>query len=381
LTLCATVVALGIGEMMARVVGPPAPSAGAGPRLYQFDSLLGWQKRPDVEVTTSGAEWDVVIATNEHGLRGSSTPAAKPAGRTRVLLVGDSFLEGYTVVDEETVSNVLEHRLDDLGRGDFEVLNGGTAGYATDQELLFFERDGATFEPDVTVLLFYLNDVWGNAQTRYWRGAKPYFTLASDTLALQGVPVPVLRYNTRAWHDRFNSNSALYRLVRRALRGGASPPAEATAQEGTTPAPTVPGEFLPWQRVPDATTAEQWRLTEALLVELRDQVEATGSEFLVFWIPSKTAVYDEIWESTRDAYGMSDEAWSPIADALMLRTICERAALSCLIPLDEFRAHAAPLGEPGGLYLPIDGHWTAAGHHLAAELLARAIAPDKHAGG
>jgi len=366
-------VALALGEVMARVAGPPAPSTGAGPRLYQFDTLLGWSKRPDVEVRMVNAEWDVVVSTNEHGQRGPSTPLAKPEGTTRVLLLGDSYLEAYTVADAEMVSTALERRLDGLVQGDFEVLNGGTAGYATDQELLYFARDGAAFQPDVTVLLFYVNDVWFNGGPEYWRGAKPYFAIA-DTLELRGVPVPALAFGSREWSERITEASALYRLVRGAVtRGAARSPGSDDENEASV-APAVPADFRAWQRTPDAETAARWRVTEALLVELRDRARAAGSRFVVFWVPSKAAVHDDVWGATREAYRMSDEAWSPTADADMLRAICGRASLECLVPLEEFRARSAALGEPGALYFPIDGHWTAAGHALAAEVLASALA-------
>jgi hypothetical protein len=366
---------------MARVWGPPLPSTGAGPRLYQYDTLLGWEKRPRVELRVTAPEWDVMLATNEHGLRGPPTPRAKPDGTRRVLLLGDSYVEAYTVSEQDMVSTVLERTLQELGGERVEVLNGGTAGYSTDQQLLFFSRDGVGFEPDVTVLFFYVNDVWYNARSSYWRGSKPYFELSDGALELRGVPVPRLAWTSRELSDGLSRGSALYQLIRSAVSGVTSvrDPAPADSTPGgaaASPTPSVPGELLSWQRSPDAETLRTWRITEALLVELRDRVEAAGSDFLIFWVPSKAAVHDQVWRDTRDAYGMSDEVWSAAADADMLRSVCEVASLSCLIPLQEFRERAAPLGAPRALYFPVDGHWTATGHHLAAEILARAIAVE-----
>jgi len=190
-------IALAIGEIATRVAVPGGGPVGAGPALYRHDSLLGWEKRPDTEVTMRTAEWDVRISTNRYGLRGPDVSREKPDRTTRILLLGDSFLEGYSVSQQEMISTVLEQELRASGLEDVEVLNGGTAGYSTDQELLFFVRDGFAFEPDVTVLLFYFNDVWFNSRSNYWRGAKPYYELTDTGLALRGVPVPPWAWTSR----------------------------------------------------------------------------------------------------------------------------------------------------------------------------------------
>ena len=71
-----------------------------------------------------------------------------------------------------------------------EVINAGTGGYSTDQELLWFTTEGIKYRPDLTVLLVCYNDVLFNAVDRYWRGYKPLFRIDGDTLKLTNVPVP-----------------------------------------------------------------------------------------------------------------------------------------------------------------------------------------------
>ena len=155
--------------------------------------------------------------------RGPDVSREKPDRTTRILLLGDSFLEGYSVSQQEIISTVLEQELRASGLEDVQVLNGGTAGYSTDQELLFFVRDGFAFEPDVTVLLFYVNDVWFNSRSNYWRGAKPYYELTDTGLALRGVPVPAWALTSRELSDWLTERSGLYRLVRRAVTSGLRP--------------------------------------------------------------------------------------------------------------------------------------------------------------
>jgi lysophospholipase L1-like esterase len=312
-------------------------------------------------------EWDVTISTNALGLRGP--PVEARAAGARVLLLGDSFVEGYTVRGDQTVAAGLQRLLRAEGDAGAEVLNGGTAGYSTDQEVLFYERDGRPLRPDVVVLFFYVNDLWYNTRDGYWRGAKPWFERTDSGLALRGVPVPRLAWASRETSEWLTERSALYRQIR-ALAAAPPPSVLATDRAGEgAPPPTAPGEFQAWRLGEAPELDGAWALTEALLVRLRDGVAADGGAFVVFHVPSKAAVYDEVWSGTARAYGLDDASWSATADAERLRGICARHELDCLLPLDRFRAEGSSVGESDAPYFPIDGHWTAVGHELAATVL------------
>ena len=47
-------------------------------------------------------------------------------------------------------------------------MNGGTAGYSTDQEMLFYETEGHRYQPRVVVLFFYYNDVVYNDRQEFF---------------------------------------------------------------------------------------------------------------------------------------------------------------------------------------------------------------------
>jgi hypothetical protein len=303
-----------------------------------YDPVLGWSKEPNRRVENRTAEFHAIETTNSRGLRGPEIRYKKSDGVYRVLLLGDSFVEGYTVNIEQLVSERLRKRLEETMRRPVEVVNAGTVGYSTDQELLFYEHEGRRYEPDATVLLFYVNDVWFNRSAHYWRGSKPRFQIEGGELTLTDRPtppnpnefayavpggsgIPRLARRTDAW---FGARSAFYRVARKAIVD--NPRTRRWLIESGVAA--VPGEWQPWRKEQTADLREAWTLTEALLKELRRSVEADGSTFAVFYIPSRPAIYPATWEEQRFAYAMADADWNPAHDAKTLDALCRRNAFT-----------------------------------------------------
>ena len=161
--------------------------------IVRYHPSLGWEKPPGASGWLRRPEYEVFLEVNSRGLRGPEYDYAKPPGVFRTLLLGDSFAEGYTVPEEKTVRAVLEGELNRRGCGRHEVLNGGTIGYSTDQEYLFYASEGRRYEPDVVVVLFCWNDLYFNTTGEQ---GKPYFELEGERLVLRNSPVAPPRDGT-----------------------------------------------------------------------------------------------------------------------------------------------------------------------------------------
>jgi hypothetical protein len=120
-------------------------------------------------------------------------PFEKPAGASRIVLLGDSQAWGYGVADDETIAAQLEARLAaDAPAGPRpEVVNLGVSGYGTDQAFLKFLIDGLRYAPDEAVFVVFKNDLVENGVTRYWGVEKPRFFIEVQDgggLCLGNVP-------------------------------------------------------------------------------------------------------------------------------------------------------------------------------------------------
>lgn len=182
---------LGLCEVALRVVSSQLTEKRQHNRLFvEYDSLLGWRKIPGKKGKFVTEEYEIVESFNSKGIRGPEYSYEKEGGEYRILVLGDSFAEGYSVEFDDLFSEVLKNRLNENADFYYQVINTGTGGYSTDQELLFFQHEGKKYHPDLTVLLFCINDVLVNTRDTYWRGNKPLFKLEEETLRLTNVPVP-----------------------------------------------------------------------------------------------------------------------------------------------------------------------------------------------
>ena len=138
---------------------------------YLYDAQLGWRNIPNWRASTHGR----TLTINSMGLRDREYDYARTPDVPRLLVLGDSFVWGYGVSDEEIFTEVLERDLAAAG-APWEVINTGVSGWGTDQQYLFFRSEGVRYRPDLVVLAFYVNNdpLENSASVTYGMG-KPYF--------------------------------------------------------------------------------------------------------------------------------------------------------------------------------------------------------------
>ena len=349
--IIATVLAIGGSEALLRWGGWGGAAVELHAQMLRHDPQLGWRKQPSARVTYRWQGHAVTETSDERGARGSRT--LDDASKSVVLFLGDSFCEGYLVNDDEVFSALL-------GSKSLRTINQGVAGYSTDQELLLFREVVDEYKPSATVLLFFDNDVWFNAQAMEYRSAKPYFELVKGKLVLQGVPVAApdasIAASPAAERPReWRLASLLKGVARRMETPGASGPLEPV------------NEFLVYRKLQLESIAKAWQLTEELVLQLQDEAQAAASEFVVFYVPTVAAVDDSAWEQTKQLYGMADAEWGIREVEHDLAEFCAREDVPLILPTERFRQETSA-GKT--LYYMQDGHWNPQGHSIAAQLIA-----------
>jgi hypothetical protein len=309
----------------------------------------GWKK------TKEFTSW---IEVNSKHLRGPEVEYAKPPGERRVLVLGDSFTFAEQVNQHETFVHLLEAALNARGDGaTYRVLNGGSNGWATANQLVFLAKEGLRYEPDLVVLAFYVgNDVSDN-----YRRLDVKRVAEEADLALRGAdafegPRRVLR------------RSMLYTVFESGVL--AKLPWYASAAGDATDASYRPAP----KTEPEAR--EAWAITESLIDRMRDVAESRGARFMVMAIPVATTVTHEarVIEAggDPDAVELNDEPLPGFEDPHgTLAGIVGRHGVEALDLLPSLSAEAARSDRR--LYYAGNAHWTAAGHAVAAGELERFV--------
>ena len=330
-------------------------------------------------------EFTIVEQFNSKGQRGPEFPYEKPEGSRRILVLGDSFTEGYTVEFSDLFSQVMSENLNREPGGNIEVINAGTGGYSTDQELLFFEDEGSKYQPDLTVLLFFINDLTFNIRDNYTpkgRGQKPLFELKDGKPVLKSLPNPTWDREKVAAEDRekFHDDDSfvpwhleswfLYRLAQHTLTAGAEnvidqlPAIPDSVPEAPAPSAGQDKDGRPRMRIGNDRNRREWKMTEALLAELSHRVEAGGGKLLLYYVPMRGEVYGRKREIvSRQSHIESN-----------LGIVAERNGIDFIPTVALFRAEAKVLAEQDKfLYWKKDPHWTPEGNHLTGLILTEHI--------
>lgn len=303
----------------------------------EYHPELGWfHQKSRRAVLKKGKTLEVEVTTNTWGLRGARDyKEDRPRNSKRILVLGDSFVFGWGVRDNETLTAQIESQVPNL-----EALNLGVPGYGIDQIYLSFLKIGTVFRPDYVFIGIYQEDFWRATRAFTDAGyAKPYFSISrSGHLILHNVPVPE-RYQLEK--DQFPDvilhnpvektflHSVLYRIAKKII--------------------------MRWGRdfgILDPDLSEEWHLGRAILQQLIMEIRNIGAKPVLTVIPPKEWLKNS----------------KPTSLQKSLKRLSERENVP-LIDFTPIFIDAVSRSKLSDYYIEDEWHWTPKGHELAAHLM------------
>lgn len=312
------VFAFGVGEVFIRMMVPQQEV----PRWFAESEEYGYTLKENFSQTFSfvGTDYVMDVQTNEFGHRDG---ARNPDAEKTILLLGDSFTFGYGVDVSERFDTQLEALLD----VPIDVINAGTPGWGTAQEVKYGRAVLERFEPDVVVITFCGNDP------------------QDDRLFLRGEVVfkegGIVSFPGKALLRRY---SHLYRFVlnqSRVIRHNLS----VRAQQERDPEVAIDVQSA------SAIAPEDWERTRGLIEDFARDFRVLNPEGVV--LVQATSPHDP---ETREQLGQLD------------------GAVEGLRYLDWFEAANALA--PEERRLPFDAHWNGTMHRLSAEAIYDALGDE-----
>ena len=380
-------------EIVLRVAGYSAPD------FYTLDDSRGYALRPRTEGWFR-REGEAYVRINSDGLRDREHAVAKPANVVRIALLGDSYAEALSVTAEETFWSVMEKKLAacDAFRGkQVEVLNFGVSGYGTGQELITLRERVWEYSPDIVMLAVTTNnDVLDNSRLLKKTDKIPYFVYNDNRLILDNSfrDSPAF-LGSKSWINRFgrwlrghsrlaqaavegHRGLKIWLTSLRARRSTPSPVSAGNNGGETTPkvdpvslANELGTEHLVYLEPVNAAWNDAWRVTEGLLLTMRDEVKSHGAKFLVVTLSNGPQVHPDprLREEFKRSLGIVDLFYPDNR----IRAFCvrEQIPVITLVPeLQEFAEHNKVPLHGFGSNLG-NGHWNSTGNRVAGELIGK----------
>ena len=374
----------------------------------------------NADTVLESSEFRTRVRTNALGFREPRLPAPKPPGTRRIVVVGDSFTQGYGVEEDEAYPRVLESLLPGV-----EVINLGVPATCPLDYAANFEDVGRAYEPDLVLVGLMANDVIDIVYLRD-RGGRLLLSILHQEQDRLADPLPFWKHvPARLWPD-------LYAFASRVVRGPEGRGASAARQpeDGRAPPTTVPPER--WREVLHALAARYrdvdgaerrlatlppdrlerirtlltagresdeegeamsellalveprhfvdllglpstfhaaWNETTRLLARIAAAARRSGAEAMVVYVPGAqevTAARLELLVSR----GFEVDYGSLAQPELINRL--QRFGADSGIPIVDLRLPLRAHRDEA-LYFTQDGHWTPRGHRVAAEAIAAAI--------
>ena len=347
------IVALLVGELMVRYLAPQ--------KLYRFPRgmfenhpTLGYRLVPSFAGVSKTTEFKTHIRTNSLGLRADREYGRKAPNTFRILFLGDSFIMGVGVEQDETAGQVLERLLtggDRTPSQTYEVINAGVPGYNTQQALTYLRESGLALEPDLVVLGFYIgNDLADNFDMPSVSVRDGYLQKGPPSSGF--LPPPMRRYLALTSH--------LYHLLWPYQRRLFDRSLQARQQQ------RLQSRLAIYSVEPnDDDTEALWGATQRQVEAMAEISRDLGLSIAVVVIPELVQVDAQLWQATIRPMVENDTRYRVNWPNHRISALCREFNLPVLDLLPVFVK--APPNEP--LYIKLDGHWTRRGNVVSASAI------------
>ena len=378
-----TVLLLVIVELVARLIYPIQEAQVLADAAFEHDSMYQIRMKPHIKkqfIRQKENGGDTIIwRTNSLGLRGAEPRTSD----YRIVVYGDSNVQGRFSANENTYAQQLAQLLTDAWNKDVEVLNAGIMGFGPDQAFLKFQQEAEVLQPNLVILTLFADNDYGDLLRN-----RLFELDEACALKASGMPVEidgalltdVDQSELRLWAIARKLNEKLFPKARveascdneefkqgmlKTLEEWEKESLEQYEQRGPKKI-RFRADYYDYNlaNYPELASSKlKLALMKALLQAFKKSAEAKGIDFVVVILPSAIDMTESNYFMTRADFQKPDGSYNPKNLSMFMEQICTEEQIDFINLYDPFFKN-----DPATLYFRcLDNHWNDKGQRLAAE--------------
>lgn len=310
-------------------------------------------------VVAAKGDFSVTFTTNSFGMRNQEIKMKKPKDTFRILVLGDSFTEGWGVNDNDTYSAIMQSIFMKQQKK-IEVLNAGVGSYSPYLELHYLVKKGIALDPDLVIMMVSTNDLHDDYLYGGWEA---HLALREKILpnTHNAIPKPMIGQRTNMNNLLGLSKSFSYMYTH--IKSHYDTKHEQFSYENLSHDNTINVNAAEWKGYEDT-----YNLVIANLLLTRDFLRKTQVPFIVTTDSRGMYHNGKEWVPGRTVWGYET---GKTYDPKPIKIIAKAAQKYNIPYIDMYGALQQSNATP--LYYATDGHWTAKAHKVVGQTIAHAL--------
>ncbi len=361
-------------EVFSQIVGirPIHPNCRSTDKTYYY------KLKANSTCQSKTTQWNVTYNINSQNIREYEYPLSKAKDTYRILILGDSFVEGYGLQKAKTFPKLLESYLREGISKKTDVIAAGVSAWGTISEYFYLLNQGLSFEPNLVILAFHVNDFSDNFQA--------FNNLTPEGKSLLNLPPPLNQEFISQNDSLFSlppnnqqpdtstltnikifidNNSAIYNTTQLYLKNLFHKQVDFVPGDPTSDPFAI-------TRVPRAANYESLLTqTQDVIKKMHTTLNSKKIDFIIVLIPSGHTINESEWNKGRVVWGFEKNKVYPNPVYEQMIVWGEKQVIKTLNPTNDIKT--ASLSQK--LYYSYDGHFNQQGNKVVAQILFKLLSP------
>ena len=326
--------------------------------ITRLDADKVYEYKPGIKSILRRQEFYTHVTINSEGWRDEVYSIEKPKNTKRIAIAGDSFVFGFGVEENETFAKILERKLNENSKINYEVMNFGESAYGTEQEYFVIKDDVLKYSPDLIILAFSPNDLKENVKFNL-------FDVKNNSLVRnppKEISTALKIRNYISWHSHLYSLFYFSVIDNADLRNFL---VNAHLLNAPFKEPSTDFDSLIYQNSNNADFKYSMNKTLLLLNGINKMAENKNTAFALFIIPAKEQADKNEMLKYAESRKLDASKLNITLTQDSLKDALNKENIAIMDPLPQF----VKSGRNNTFYYNIDSHWNKNGHEFAANAI------------